>query len=458
MSRPGGGRLSPIGSNVADGDGVNSDECSACGGTGRLLCCDGCTRSYHFDCADPPHEDVPDGEWFCQACALKVPSKQGRGVFVQLLNNLQKRNPVAFELPSAIQDFYEDVVRGDDGEYEDATALSKAKTRNGYDVPADTLRLKDSKDNLILCFKCNESAMGNREIADCDFCNLHWHLDCMDPPLATAPKRFGKGTWRCPAHIDSEIALPRSSSGKSYKIRRQKNPVYLQSVLRRGTKNNGHIEIEDSSSDDEEQAPGTVFRIPSMAIKLDFITQIKKANSEAAQKRKRDEEAVTAGKRRKIQHDNEGDNQTQPKTLAETSNRAPNDVVEERTASERQAAFSLVQFALSDPSVQMSGDRMEQLISTLMAEAPPGTMVNGCSVPTANDSTVDTEDFPTDAKTAAANKGAHATNQATAIQTTPVSSNSSGYLTAQNELAEFLRLEAALKAKIASLRTVTAST
>ena len=151
------------------------------------------------------------------------------------------------------------------------------RTRGGYDIPADTLRLKDSKDNIILCYKCSKSALGNREIVDCDFCNLHWHLDCVDPPLATAPKRFGKGTWRCPAHIDSDIALPRSSSGKTYKARRPKNPHFIDTALRRGIKNNGNIEIieDEISEEEEEQPPGTILRVPASAIKLDFIAKVK---------------------------------------------------------------------------------------------------------------------------------------------------------------------------------------
>lgn len=151
------------------------------------------------------------------------------------------------------------------------------RTRGGYDVPADTLKLKDNKDNLVLCFRCGKSAMGNREIADCDFCNLHWHLDCVDPPLASAPKRFGKGTWKCPAHVDSEITLPRSASGKVYKVRRPKHPRVIDTALRRGIKNNGNIEIidDDSDEEEEEQPPGSIFRVPAQAIKLDFIAKVK---------------------------------------------------------------------------------------------------------------------------------------------------------------------------------------
>lgn len=149
------------------------------------------------------------------------------------------------------------------------------RTRTGYDLPLDTLKLKDAKDNIILCFKCNQSAMGRRDMINCDFCNLYWHLDCLDPPLASAPKKSGKGTWKCPNHVDSEVAVPRSASGKVYKIRRPRNPGVIQPALTRGTKNNGIIEIEDEISDEEDQPPGTIYRIPARAIKLDFITKIK---------------------------------------------------------------------------------------------------------------------------------------------------------------------------------------
>ncbi|KAI4113817.1 MAG: hypothetical protein LQ345_005283, partial [Seirophora villosa] len=362
MPRPGGGRHSPIGSNVADGEGVNSDECSACGGTGKLLCCDGCTRSYHFTCVDPPQHKVPDGEWFCHFCAAQPTPSPERGIFVPLQNTLQKKKPVAFNLPIALQDYYEDVVRGDDGEYEEANVLSKAKTRNGYDVPTDTLRLRDNKDQFVLCYKCGKSAMGNREIADCDFCNLHWHLDCLDPPLASAPKRFGKGNWKCPAHVDSEITLPRSASGKVYKVRKPKNPRVIDTALRRGIRNNGNIEIEDEFSEEEEQPPGVIYRIPARGLTLDFITKVKQDNMAAAQKRQLGEREChqTGSKQRKVQHE------TGPEDGAPRESQSTNDVLSGRSLAERQAAMSLMQFAESDSTSQLSGDRVEQLIGTLM--------------------------------------------------------------------------------------------
>lgn len=108
----------------------NSDECSACGGPGELLCCDGCTRSYHFTCIDPPKDSLPDGEWYCQACASgPLPlSAPARGIFPILQHSLQKRTPIAYNLPRSLRNYYEGVVTGEDGEYEEPGAPpSKAK-------------------------------------------------------------------------------------------------------------------------------------------------------------------------------------------------------------------------------------------------------------------------------------------------------------------------------------------
>mmetsp|Transcript_20830 Transcript_20830/g.45103 ORF Transcript_20830/g.45103 Transcript_20830/m.45103 type:complete len:1545 (+) Transcript_20830:73-4707(+) len=40
-----------------------------CGLKGEdMLVCDGCDYLFHFKCLDPPLNDVPEGEWFCDAC------------------------------------------------------------------------------------------------------------------------------------------------------------------------------------------------------------------------------------------------------------------------------------------------------------------------------------------------------------------------------------------------------
>ncbi|KAL8704190.1 MAG: hypothetical protein Q9201_002651 [Fulgogasparrea decipioides] len=437
----------------------NDDYCSACGGTGQLLCCDGCTRSYHFTCVDPPRDRAPEGQWYCQACVFQPEPTHARGVFPLLQNRLQRRDPSAYNLPRALRNYYEDVVTGEDGEYEETSAPSKARTRGGYDMPADTLRLRDSKDNIILCYKCNKSAMGGREIVDCDFCNLHWHLDCLDPPLASAPKRFGKGTWKCPNHIDSEITLPRSASGRKYKIRKPKDPHVIEPALQRGIKNNGIIEIEDEVSEDEEQPPGTIFRLPAKAIKLDFISKVKRQNLATARMGKHESDALKAEQWRQ-QHVSGG--HAQRRALSPANREHQDDIFQGRTQAERQTALSLAQFAHSDPSSQLSGDRVEQLVNTLITEAPcdvsnldvrtNGESMDGIKTPDTNG---ETAAVSTRAKAAASNKAAHGVNQANTVETSVLKSGLASPMTAQEELDELLKLEAMLKAKIAAVRTAT---
>lgn len=61
----------------------------------------------------------------------------------------------------------------------------------------------------------------------------------------------------------------------------------------------------------------------------------------------------------------------------------------------------------------------------------------------------------TRAKAAASNKAAYAVNHATTIETAPNSSLLPNSLTAQEELAELLKLDATLQAKIAAIRAAT---
>jgi len=56
----------------------NADECGICKGEGELLCCDGCTSSYHKGCIDmKPYEELPDGRWLCPECELIDPANYG---------------------------------------------------------------------------------------------------------------------------------------------------------------------------------------------------------------------------------------------------------------------------------------------------------------------------------------------------------------------------------------------
>ena len=155
----------------------------------------------------------------------------------------------------------------------------------GYDEPqgSDNFKLKDAKNNVILCFKCGRSSLGHREIISCDYCNLKWHLDCLDPPMANPPVKDAlnrpKHAWMCPAHVDQEL-LTTGHAGRVHKIRRPKNAKIVDTQLRRGFKNNGVIEIENEASDSDggidPDESSVVYRMSERSVKLDFIDRAKR--------------------------------------------------------------------------------------------------------------------------------------------------------------------------------------
>lgn len=109
----------------------NNDFCSACAGSGYLLCCDGCDRAFHFACLDPPlSQEASELQepWFCFMCVAKrtQPQKQHRGLFSSLLANVDKRNPTVFSLPQTLRDYFEGMSTGKDGRFLDAVV---SKTR-----------------------------------------------------------------------------------------------------------------------------------------------------------------------------------------------------------------------------------------------------------------------------------------------------------------------------------------
>jgi len=88
--------------------------------------------------------------------------------------------------------------------------------------------------------------------------------------------------WMCPRHIDQDLRrlAPVGCGGRVHRVRRPRNAKIVDVALRRGFKNNGLIEIENESSDDEfiEEnvgEDGVIHRIPERGIKLDFINKVK---------------------------------------------------------------------------------------------------------------------------------------------------------------------------------------
>ncbi|PBP27065.1 PHD-finger domain-containing protein [Diplocarpon rosae] len=349
-------------------DGDNDDFCSACGGNGDLVCCDGCTRSFHFKCVDPPMIDDYNSQsdaWFCNTCECKRRGPHGEatsGVWGRLFSDLEDTNPRSYSLPQPIRDYFVDVKTGPDGEYEEIVPPKPKNNRAGWEEAPDYFRKKDAKGKAILCHRCNgEATTPNRMIIPCSFCGLSWHLDCLPNPLAKEP---GPGRqWRCPAHIDDLLAMLPTTLAPAHRFRKVKGESVIVPSVSRGIKNGGRIEIEYDLSEDEEQGYyegrdfGKVYKLPEKSIKLDFISR----------------QALIPLSAYTTSNASSGSwsSKTAPQSRASVAPVSGAQATwDQRSIHERQAALNLASLMVGSTD-SAPGDHTESLIQTLLAEAPP---------------------------------------------------------------------------------------
>ncbi|KAG6004233.1 hypothetical protein E4U21_001291 [Claviceps maximensis] len=270
------------GNSAKDPTAENDENCSACGNTGDVVCCDGCPRSFHFECVDMVRSDHLPDEWYCNECLIRrYPSRVPvhRGVFGSALNNLEKSNARAFSLPKRVQNRFEGVKAGADGDYEELMSNKVAKKRNGYDELPDFFKQREDG-QAVLCHGCQKSATEIRAIIPCSVCTYHWHIDCLDPPLAVPPVLK---TWRCPAHVD-EILIEVPALAPAHRFRKLKASQTISPAISRGVRNNGHIEIDWDGAEAEESdrsgwtdvsSFGRTYKLPAKGLILDFIEQLR---------------------------------------------------------------------------------------------------------------------------------------------------------------------------------------
>ncbi|KAF2760081.1 hypothetical protein EJ05DRAFT_483867 [Pseudovirgaria hyperparasitica] len=366
----------------ADGDLSDDEEvCAACGGIGLLISCDKCTEWFHFTCAEPPVEEKDlegDENWWCSHCVMYEVRPPGadeprEGLFARLIDQMEWSKPMTFSLPERIREFFEDVKTGPDGEYEEEGVWIRAKNRHGYIESEDLTKLKD-KSGVILCAQCGKSSLDGRPMLQCQVCQEHWHMDCCDPPLAVPPSVNHEWTkrqaFKCPRHVNRDLKAiePKSehvidpdsipiNGRRTHRLRKPKNPVYVDPALRRGYRNNGVIEVVDDSSDDSEfydepsgEEEGQVLRLPVYGIKLDFIHAAK----------------LSREKRQKLM---------QPPTITTTpSARPPHTTFTTpfagHTMVEQQTALNLIQLAQKEDAAGLTSVDVDSLIMALLAEAP----------------------------------------------------------------------------------------
>ncbi|KAJ7929355.1 hypothetical protein B0H13DRAFT_1964995 [Mycena leptocephala] len=237
----------------------NEDHCSSCRSHGALVYCDGCPRAFHLWCLNPPMERIDEDRWFCPACVIQKhpPRKPPPSLFSPLIHLVESSIPIEYQLPEEVRTFFKDVGTGPKGTYVDNSVVRQPRlNRFGLIEDRDAHRLRDKNGEPVLCFKCGTSALPPglaatapaakrarrsstraanveipKNIVSCDYCNLHWHLDCLNPPLPTMPPINKK--WMCPNHAE-KVRLPK------LRIPKQAGPI---EITKPKQFNNGIIEI-----------------------------------------------------------------------------------------------------------------------------------------------------------------------------------------------------------------------
>ncbi|KAK3809967.1 MAG: hypothetical protein J3Q66DRAFT_61653 [Benniella sp.] len=243
----------------------NNDLCEACMGVGEFICCDSCPKVFHFSCCQPPMDpqDLPD-EWWCNECRTKrnPPPPSSPGIFQQLLDNLNASNPKAFTLPEGILSFNESVANNK-GIKKEALDNESTKFEDSTEDSAPNEALTLQHDDRV-CHRCDEGEVEDQKMLSCDYCPLHWHLDCLMSPMAS-PSNTHK--WMCPNHPD--LVLPRR--GK----RRETVTVQTYDSKRRNNESteviSGYGTTPRKRSIMETDANEVLCRIPERSIKLGFI-------------------------------------------------------------------------------------------------------------------------------------------------------------------------------------------
>ncbi|KAF6764967.1 hypothetical protein DFP72DRAFT_1029512 [Ephemerocybe angulata] len=287
----------------------NNDHCSSCRSNGALVYCDGCPRAFHLWCLDPPMENIDEGDsrWFCPGCLTQKhpPRRPPPSLLSPLIYQVETSIPVEFQLPDDIRNFFRDVTTGPKGTYVDATEVKPPRlNRHGLLEDRDPHRLRDKNGAAVLCFRCGMSALPTglasnvptakrprraaskastpdtwKSILSCDYCDLHWHLDCLDPPLSAMPP-FNK-KWMCPNHAERVLhpqrRIPRNNA----------TPIEISKPRQW---NNGNIEISQSEPPaallkprvqvDEVLINGRRYRVPERIVILDFWSKLNRHGAE----------------------------------------------------------------------------------------------------------------------------------------------------------------------------------
>ncbi|KAH9305446.1 hypothetical protein KI387_009850, partial [Taxus chinensis] len=146
----------------------NEDFCAVCGDVGHLLCCDGCTKSFHKECLGICHEPV-SRYWFCpshQGCSL-TGGKTSKNYSFKISRKFGFR-ALKGRLPKRL-----------------TRVINKAED--------------NSNGGCVLCRHGGFTKYGfdERTILFCDQCEKEFHVGCLRDHGITDLKELPKGNWFC---------------------------------------------------------------------------------------------------------------------------------------------------------------------------------------------------------------------------------------------------------------------
>lgn len=280
---------------------ANDDFCSTCYGDGQFLCCEGCPKSFHFSCLDPPldSQSIPEGEWFCTECLAKrkPPMPYKRGLFGPLVYYLDTHNSVQFSLPKKIRQKFRGPT-SNELYYSDSDSKTSTSPRSSFGEYSAT-KMKNKQGKSTSCHGCKKSTVTGGPVVRCEYCPINFHLSCLDTPLTTGKAVTTK--WKCPNYANKDHKKKRRS--KSTKpvdislLRELQNDAILESVMSSDEEYPEYraplFNYSDSSTGVSATVPqsllkpltqsGVVYRIPEEGVKLDFIQRVHEANDEPYQ-------------------------------------------------------------------------------------------------------------------------------------------------------------------------------
>lgn len=232
----------------------------------------------------------------------------------------------------------------------------------------DGYRLKDKNGRPIICYNCDEaaSAVKRRRIVSCDFCDQHWHLDCLDPPMSGMPPPTRK--WMCPLHADPLI--PR---------RRQTKAITTQTVERPYRPNNGDIIVlphqeAAAGGEVEEMTVNRVrYQLPEQTVVLDFwnrVTGQKVAGGTGGASSSKKSAKARVARKRSADYDS-GD----LSSLSELTSSDDSESEGTRSGSRKAASGSAGAVSALDSLALLAEVRYVDLLNSQQQDASPG--VNG---------------------------------------------------------------------------------